>query len=107
MVALQLHALLLVLVLGTLHSVDAAVMKARRSSPQCQPMNTTFSSSSSDISRSSSSPFRVISPEGSYSTDEKGLKLYLEKPHGTVHTKGGINDIVAEGATVNSTFYML
>lgn len=106
MVALQLHALLLVLVLGTLHSVDAAVVEARRSSPSCQPMNVTFSSSS-DVSGSPSSPFQGISPEGSYSTDETGLKLYLEKPHGTVHTKGGINDIVAEGATVNSTFYML
>ena len=107
MVAFQLHALLLILVLGTLHSVDvdAVVVETRRSSSQCEPINTNFTAS--DVSRSLDVPFQVVSPEGSYSVNNEGLKLYLEKPQTTVHTKGGINDVVAEGATVNSTFYML
>ena len=107
MVAFQLHALLLILVLGTLHSVnvDAAIVEARRSSSQCQSMKTSFPAD--DVAWSPDAPFQVVSPEGSYSVDEDGLKLYLEKPRAMVHTKGGVNNIVAEGATVNSTFYML
>ena len=99
------HALLVFLILGTVNSVDAGITRARRSSAQCQPFQSTFASS--DVSRSSSSPFRGISPEGSYSVGDDGLQLYLQKPPGTVHTKDGVNDVVAEGATVNSTFYVL
>ncbi|THG96618.1 hypothetical protein EW026_g5238 [Hermanssonia centrifuga] len=35
------------------------------------------------------------------------MKLFLGTPEGTVKTKHGVNDKVAEGATVNSTFTML
>lgn len=35
------------------------------------------------------------------------MQLYLDKPPGTVHMKDGVNDVVAEGATVNSTFTLL
>lgn len=98
------HALLLFLILGTLNSIDAAVIEARRSSTQCEPFKSSFASG--DVSNSDASPFRVVSPKGSYAETDDGLKLYLEKPHGTVHTKSGVNDVVAEGATVNSTFYM-
>ena len=99
------HALLVFLVLGTLNSVDAVAVKSRRTSSRCQPFKTSFASS--DVSRSWNSSFRVVSPERSYSTSDKGLQLFMEKPAGIVHTKDGVNDTVAEGATVNSMFYML
>lgn len=102
MLVTQLHVLLLVLVLGTLHSVNAAVVEPRRSSARCQPVEASFTSDS-DVSQSQ---FQAVSPPGSYATDDEGLKLYLEKPRGTVHTKDGVNDVVAEGATMNSTFYV-
>lgn len=100
-----LHALLVFLVLGTLNSVDARVAHARGSSAQCQPFHTSFAPS--DVSTSPTSPFLAVSPDGSYSVTDKGLQLFMDKPGGTVHTKGGINDVVAEGSTVNSTFYLL
>jgi hypothetical protein len=100
------HAFLFFLILGIANSVDAGVMHTRRSSARCQPFQTSFSSGD-DVSTSSSSPLRIVGSTDSYSVDDDGLKLYLEKPPGTVHTKDGVNDVVAEGATVNSTFYML
>lgn len=99
------HALLLLLILGTANSVDAALVKTRRPSSSCRSFQSSFTSS--DVSRYGDAPFRVVSPENSVSTGSEGLQLYLEKPRGTVHTKDGVNDIVAEGATVNSTFTML
>ena len=102
MLVTQLHVLLLVLVLGTLHSVNAVAVEPRRSSARCQPMEVDFASDG-DVSRSQ---FQAVSPPGSYAADDEGLKLYLEKPRGTVRTKDGVNDVVAEGATMNSTFYI-
>ncbi|GJE90396.1 glycoside hydrolase family 16 protein [Phanerochaete sordida] len=99
------HALLLVLILGTANSVDAAVVETRRSSSSCQPFESSFLAS--DLSRYDDTSFRVVSPPGSVVTSSRGLELYLEKPRGLVHTKDGVNDVVAEGATVNSTFTML
>lgn len=54
-----------------------------------------------------SPPFVPVSPSGSYSAGDSGLELYMDKPKGRVKTKGGVNDVVAEGATVNSTFAFL
>jgi hypothetical protein len=99
------HALLLLLILGTANSVDAVAVKTRRSSSSCQPFKSSFASS--DVSKYGDTPFRVVSPEGSVSLGDGGLKLFLEKPRVKVHTKDGVNDVVAEGATVNSTFTTL
>lgn len=75
----------------------------------CTPFKSTFGSGSvgSKGSSSSSEPFVAVSPEGSWALGEGGLELYMEKPKGDVKTEGGINDVVADGATVNSTFTML
>ncbi|KAI0782663.1 glycosyl hydrolases family 16-domain-containing protein [Abortiporus biennis] len=78
---------------------------------ECQPFETTFSDPS-DVSHtdkvSSSTPFVAISPTGSYSIVEgSGLELYLDRPEGKIHRKDKVNDKVAEGATINSTFVFL
>lgn len=75
----------------------------------CTPFKSTFGSGSvgSKGSSSSSEPFVAVSPDGSWALGEGGLELYMEKPKGDVKTEGGINDVVADGATVNSTFTML
>ncbi|KAI0644293.1 concanavalin A-like lectin/glucanase [Trametes meyenii] len=51
--------------------------------------------------------FIPISPPGSYERDSNGLKLFLDRPQGKITTKGSVNDKVAEGATINSTFTLL
>ncbi|KAI0666878.1 concanavalin A-like lectin/glucanase [Trametes maxima] len=51
--------------------------------------------------------FTPISPQGSYERDSDGLKLFLDRPQGKIATKGNVNDKVAEGATINSTFTLL
>jgi len=73
----------------------------------CQPFHSSFPAGSVASSLDSSSPFVSISPTGSYSLSDKGLELFMQKPHGTVTTKDGENNLVAEGATVNSTFSFL
>lgn len=76
----------------------------------CRPFSTTFPLSSVSNTYSNahlSSPFTAISPLGSYQTTHGGLELYLEKPEGEIGTKNGVNDKIAEGATVNSTFTLL
>lgn len=85
--------------------VDAAQVSLRRANSECRPFQSSFSAH--DISRSGEAPFQVVSPEGSVSAEYNNLKLYLDKPRGTVRTKHGMNDVVAEGATVNSTFVTL
>lgn len=85
-------------------------MHIKRSS-SCQSFSSTFSVSSVS-SRSSSddapaSPFVAISPEGSYRAGNDGLELFLQKPDGHITTRGGVNDKVANGATINSTFTLL
>ena len=72
----------------------------------CTPFHSKFPAS--DVSSSGNyAPFVVVSPPGSYSVDETGLQLYLKKPVGKITTKDGVNNVVADGATVNSTFTML
>lgn len=71
----------------------------------CVPFKSSFSPS--DVSQSQRTPFTGISSKDSYGFSESGMELYLDKPHGTIKTKGGENDKVAEGATVNSTFTLL
>lgn len=72
----------------------------------CQALNTSFDSPSI-ISRDGSSAFEAISPEGSYKISDSGLELYLRRPQGKITTQDGINNIVADGATINSTFTLL
>lgn len=78
-------------------------------SSSCTPFKTTFTSGSvaSKGSSSSSEPFVAVSPDGTWALGESGLELYMERPKGDVKTEDGINDVVADGATVNSTFTML
>lgn len=72
------------------------------------PFKSTFGSGSVGSKGSrSSEPFVAVSPDGSWALGEEGLELYMERPKGDVKTEGGINDVVADGATVNSTFTML
>ncbi|KAI0046721.1 glycoside hydrolase family 16 protein [Auriscalpium vulgare] len=80
-----------------------------RTAGNCMPLHTNFSPGSvaSRSSAPGSSPFIAVSPEGSYSTTDGGLKLFLQRPSGKITTDGGVNDKVAEGATINSTFTML
>ncbi|KAI0342971.1 concanavalin A-like lectin/glucanase [Trametopsis cervina] len=81
--------------------------QARRSSSQCEPFRSTFKTSDASQTLRKSDSFVAVSPEGSYNLGPGGLDLYLEKPDKPVHTKNGVNNIVAEGATINSTFTML
>ena len=76
----------------------------KRAEKICQPFTTTFSTQ--DISRRTGDlPFVAISPMNTYDTkDGNGLHMYLEKPKGKIVTHGHINNIVGEGATINSTF---
>jgi len=77
----------------------------RRSSANCQPFHSTFSAA--EISPPSlfyQPPFVPVSPPQSYAVDNDGLQLFMDKPKGNVKTKNGVNSVVAEGATVNSTF---
>ncbi|KAI0825608.1 glycoside hydrolase [Irpex lacteus] len=85
-------------------SIPATAQNARRSSSQCTPFHSRFDQSDISNSPYASTPFVGVSPQGSYSVGTSGLELYLEKPNHPVKTKDGVNDIVAEGATVNSTF---
>lgn len=74
----------------------------------CEPFHSTFPPSSiSDYNSHSYSPFVAISPPGSYKTGDQGLELFLDKPKGVIRTKDGVNDKLADGATVNSTFTIM
>jgi hypothetical protein len=73
----------------------------------CTPFHSNFPPSSiSDSNSPSHSHFIAASPPGSYKAGEKGLELYLRKPKGVIRTKDGVNDKLADGATINSTFTM-
>lgn len=85
-------------------SIPTTAQNARRSSSQCTPFHSRFEQSDISNSHYASTPFVGVSPQGSYSVGSSGLELYLEKPNHPVKTKDGVNDIVSEGATVNSTF---
>jgi hypothetical protein len=76
------------------------------STPRCQPFSITFSPSSvssTHFTPSSPVPFVAISPQASYQITQGGLELLMERPEGTIHTKDGVNDKTAEGATINCT----
>lgn len=79
-------------------------LQSRGPSSQCEPLSISFESApSADVDRS----FVAISPPGSYELGSGGLQLFLDRPHGSVTTKGNVNDKLAEGATINSTFTLL
>ncbi|KAI0351873.1 concanavalin A-like lectin/glucanase [Trametes cingulata] len=76
----------------------------RSSTAQCEPFNVTLSvSQGAAFSRL----FVPTSPPDSYELDLEGLKLFLDRPNGNIHTKGRVNDKVSEGATINSTITLL
>lgn len=77
---------------------------SRRSTSQCEPFQSTFKNTDVSRSQQPSTPFNVVSSESSYNVADDGLELFLEKPNRPIRTKDGVNDLVAEGATVNSTF---
>ncbi|KAI8974592.1 concanavalin A-like lectin/glucanase [Trametes punicea] len=77
---------------------------SRTKASRCTPFSVSLDSSkAADFHRS----FTAISPPGSYELDSDGLHLFLDRPHGQVVTHGNVNDKVAEGATINSTFSLL
>lgn len=87
---------------------SAYYSRSSRSSQQCTPFKTTFTPGSvASKGSSSSEPFVAVSPDGSWALGDEGLELYMERPKGGVKSGGGVNDVVADGATVNSTFTML
>ncbi|KAI0689494.1 concanavalin A-like lectin/glucanase [Cytidiella melzeri] len=92
---------------GELEAASVPSQLTRRSSSQCQPFHATFKHSDVSNNPNAVTPFVAVSPQSSYSVDSGGLALYLEKPEKPVKTKDGVNDIVAEGATINSTFTVL
>ncbi|TDL19762.1 concanavalin A-like lectin/glucanase [Rickenella mellea] len=82
---------------------------------QCNPFSTNFTAGSVSqhplnsytTLQSTGSPFIAISPRNSYDTASGGgLTLYLRKPKGEVETHDGVNNIVSDGATINSTFVL-
>lgn len=81
---------------------------APRSSSSCQPFHATFNSDSPVIpshrQEYSGSTFVATSEEGSYKLGNGGLELYLVHPDCEVTRKDKVNDIVGDGATINSTF---
>ncbi|THH21316.1 hypothetical protein EUX98_g8407 [Antrodiella citrinella] len=83
----------------------SAASARRSSSTNCEPFYSTFSPSDvSPPSLFSRPPFVPVSIPRSYAVDDNGLSLFMDKPKSHVTTKHGVNDVVAEGATVNSTF---
>ncbi|KZP16624.1 glycoside hydrolase family 16 protein [Athelia psychrophila] len=99
----------LLCILPFVWSSFALQVQRRGSSPPCQPFHSTFPAGSVSASRSlgDSSAFVAISPEGSYRAGSNGLELFMQKPEGGIVTRGGVNNKVADGATVNSTFTFL
>lgn len=100
------------------HTKDAPAAKSTHTksptyyyprSSGCTPFKSSFPSGSvaSKEASSPSEPFVALSPDGSWAVGGDGLELYLQRPKGEVNTKDGVNDVVADGATVNSTFTML
>lgn len=88
------------------HSMHAAVLSSRSSSAsQCEPFESSFAPG--DVSGSPGAPFLALSPPESYSATAHGLQLYLTKPPGKITTANGVNNLVGEGATINSTFTFL
>lgn len=49
----------------------------------------------------------ALNDESAWAIGDGGLELYMGRPSGEVKTEDGVNDVVADGATVNSTFSLL
>jgi len=75
-----------------------------RQSTQCQPFHSTFAPS--DFALDGSAPFTPISPANTYEVSSDGLELFLQRPNGQITTHDGVNDQIASGATINSTFFL-
>ena len=70
----------------------------------CKPFVSTFPKS--DVTQFSFSPFIGISPPDSYEATGNGLRMFLKKPKEPVIRQGHVNNVVGEGATINSTFLL-
>lgn len=83
----------------------------KRANESCQPFTSTFPPSdvkgNSLTDLLSNAPFVSIGAPGSYGTPGTGLDMYLKKPAGPVTKEGHTNNVVGQGATINSTFTML
>ncbi|KAI0334623.1 concanavalin A-like lectin/glucanase [Cubamyces sp. BRFM 1775] len=79
-------------------------LEARTTALQCTPLRISLGSSDPAAFHTS---FVAISPPGSYELASDGLELFLDRPRGQIATKGNVNNKVAEGATINSTFTIL
>ncbi|PCH44069.1 glycoside hydrolase family 16 protein [Wolfiporia cocos MD-104 SS10] len=86
-------------------ALNLADHTAPRAFGQCQPFQSNFASI--DVSNTPVTPFQAISPPDSYSVTANGLELFLTRPKGRITTKDGVNNKIAQGATVNSTFTLL
>ncbi|KAJ8454800.1 hypothetical protein ONZ51_g12818 [Trametes cubensis] len=89
---------------GGFRTSDDTAHKARGTASQCTPFSIALSSSDTAAFDTS---FVAISPSGSYGLVQDGLELFLDRPRGQITTKGNVNNKVAEGATINSTFTLL
>lgn len=96
---------LLALVLSSIFLRTAYSLHLHRAPGGCTPFHTTFADGSVARRGShSSESFVSLSPDGSYEVGSGGLQLFMQKPRGKVTKSGGVNDKLADGATVNSTF---
>lgn len=88
-----------VLICSLFLALAQALPRVRSNS--CTPFHTTFS----DLA---SSHFRPISDHESFEIASSGLHMFLDRPKGTVAktNDGKTNDVLADGATMNSTYYM-
>ncbi|CDO68170.1 hypothetical protein BN946_scf184938.g22 [Trametes cinnabarina] len=77
---------------------------ARTVSSACTPVSISLDSSHAPEFKEH---FVPVSPAGSYELGSNGLQLFLDRPQGKIATKQNVNDKVAEGATLNSTFTLL
>lgn len=48
--------------------------------------------------------FHHLGHDDQYTLSDQGLELYIQRPGGRVKSKDGVNDKLATGSTVNSTF---
>ncbi|ESK94854.1 cell wall glucanase [Moniliophthora roreri MCA 2997] len=82
----------------------------RRADSHCQPSRITFDTSSTvshiEDPDPFSSPFVCLGSPESCKISEAGLELHLLPPAGPVTRQGNVNNVVSEGATVNSTFVL-
>jgi hypothetical protein len=82
------------------------INQSSHTSSSCTSFNTTFVSDSVGEAGGGSS-FIAATYHDTYSIDHMGLNLHLERPNSPVTTKNGINNLLSDGATINSTFTFL